>query len=617
MELHQQPITEPETIKHLELSAVQAAQMKLVEEEAQDYSYYYCVGYSVLYYNIDGEQIGSLVDQSGDTASVEIIATFLPKIVVESLLAALDRAGLEMEALTLEPIAAIDVLIPESMRRLNVALVDIGAGTSDIAITNKGTVAAYGMVPVAGDEITETISDHYLLDFPIAEETKRKIVTENKAEMEDILGFRTTITYDDLAKAASDAVNNLAKAIANEILQLNHKFPMAVMLIGGGSLTPEITKVLANKMQLPENRVAVRSIDAIKNLSNTDKLPNGPDYVTPIGIAIAAKQNPVHYVNVRVNGKRIRLFEMKELTAGDCLIQAGIDINKMYGKPGMASIVTVNSKSITLPGELGDAPAILLNKQKATVDQKIQHGDEIIITKGSEGKPPKVSLEELIGYIPPLTISYNEEPLPLHARCYVNEKEEIMDYIVQDKDKIVIKQIKSVHDFLTYATTEQLENGKAYPVFVNRKVVYLDAGKTQVFVNEAEVNENYKLKPHDRLDISPATFPTVADLLQQLDKTFFKQIKVTFQGEAVTLYEEQLKLSRNGQVVDPAAVLEQNDKITIEQKESNGFIFQDIFRYVDIDLSYKNGKFSLMKNNVPTSFDSVIEDGDQLEIVWE
>ena len=55
------------------------------------------------------------------------------------------------------------------MRRLNVALVDIGAGTSDIAITDKSTVVAYGMVPTAGDEITEALSDHYLLDFPVAE----------------------------------------------------------------------------------------------------------------------------------------------------------------------------------------------------------------------------------------------------------------------------------------------------------------------------------------------------------------------------------------------------------------------------------------------------------------
>lgn len=85
-----------------------------------------------------------MIDQQGDEASVEIIATFLPKVVVESLISALNRSGLEMEALTLEPIAAINVLMPPSMRRLNVALVDIGAGTSDIAITDMGTIIAYG-----------------------------------------------------------------------------------------------------------------------------------------------------------------------------------------------------------------------------------------------------------------------------------------------------------------------------------------------------------------------------------------------------------------------------------------------------------------------------------------
>src|SRR5699024_10663995 len=137
----------------------------------------------------DGEQIGSPIDQTGDNVSVEIIATFLPKVVIESLLAALDRANLTMDALTLEPIAAIHVLIPDSMRRLNVALIDIGAGTSDIAITSDGTVTAYGMVPVAGDKITEAISDEYLLDFQVAEKTKRDIVSHGEASVHDILGF--------------------------------------------------------------------------------------------------------------------------------------------------------------------------------------------------------------------------------------------------------------------------------------------------------------------------------------------------------------------------------------------------------------------------------------------
>src|SRR5699024_10070727 len=121
IDISEKRLTSEEEIRHLELSAVQQALTMLTEEATTKFSDYHCVGYSVLHYKLDGEPIVSLLDQVGEVASVEVIATFLPKVVVESLLAALERANLTMRALTLEPIAAIHVLVPESMRRLNVA----------------------------------------------------------------------------------------------------------------------------------------------------------------------------------------------------------------------------------------------------------------------------------------------------------------------------------------------------------------------------------------------------------------------------------------------------------------------------------------------------------------
>ena len=56
---------------------------------------------------------------------------------------------------------------------LNIALVDVGAGTSDISITRDGSIIAYGMIPYAGDELTEAIVHHYLVDFKTAEQMKR------------------------------------------------------------------------------------------------------------------------------------------------------------------------------------------------------------------------------------------------------------------------------------------------------------------------------------------------------------------------------------------------------------------------------------------------------------
>lgn len=614
--LNQEPITDDEIIKHLELSAVQDAQRNLVSDK---HSRFYCAGYSVLQYKLDEQPIGSLIEQIGDEATVEIIATFLPKVVIESLLAALDRADLAMEALTLEPIAAIHVLIPESMRRLNVALVDIGAGTSDIAITDRGTIAAYGMVPLAGDEITEAVSDHYLLDFPTAEKTKREIVNNGQTTVYDILGMETTITYDQLTQDIGERIEHLAGAIAEEIVKLNNKAPKAAMLIGGGSLSPGIANALAKKLQLPTNRVAVRGMDAIQNLQKTDMLPAGPDFITPIGIAIAAKKQPIHYVTVSVNNKIIRMFEMRELTVGDSLVQAGIDIKKMYGKPGMAAIVTFNGKNITLPGEFGSAPVIYLNGETTSVDQVIETGDQITIQKGRDGQSAQITLEQLIDDAPPLTIYFNGKKETVKPIVRVNGNKKPLDYVVQDKDVIDLQQPQTVQDVIELSEDVPAEiaaNSAPFTITVNKRTIALDKAQPTVYVNGKRADLTTMLKQNDELNIIPARQPTVADLLEQLKQSFYDRIHVTFNGKPVTIKQKKLTIQKNGREVTEDAVLEDRDVLTLEEHRTSTFIFQDVFRYVDLDLTDVKGNFRLYKNGQPTTFYETIANGDNLELKW-
>ena len=71
-------------------------------------------------------------------------------MVIESLYSVISKAGLKLVILLLEPIAAINVAIKEELRLLNLALIDIGAGTSDIAITKDGKIMAYAMTPKQG-----------------------------------------------------------------------------------------------------------------------------------------------------------------------------------------------------------------------------------------------------------------------------------------------------------------------------------------------------------------------------------------------------------------------------------------------------------------------------------
>lgn len=616
LDIHQQPITDEETIKHLELSAVQVAQQQLVEQEEQDYEHYYCVGYSVLHYQLDDDIIGSLIDQKGDEASVEIIATFLPKVVVESLMAVLQRAGLDMEALTLEPIAAIQVLIPESMRRLNVALIDIGAGTSDVAITNYGTIVAYGMVPMAGDEITEAISDHYLLDFKEAEQAKRDLVNHGVATITDILGFETNLTREDVVEQIKPKIIALAKALTEEVLRLNKKAPQAVMLIGGGSLTPELSSILATQLHLPPNRVAVRGMEAVQNIEKHTELPTGPDFITPIGIAIAAKQSPIHYIHATVNGSAIQLFEVKQLTVGDCLVQAGIEINKWYGKPGLAYIIQVNGKNMTLPGQLGTPPTITLNGEMAQVETPIRQGDQIIIEKGEDGLEPHYTISELFGDLPPLSVTFNGEKYDISPQYKVNQEIVDEDYVIQDNDSITFSQVHTVKDFLSFINHDLEHIQETFTVYLNGREITLKS-QAQLMLNGRPAQLEDRLKDGDELTFQPTEQPTVADLIQQENLRLYDMIVVTFNGEPVQLTKQNFKILREEQELTEDSILYSEDELTFVESKLTSFIFQDVFRYVDIDLSQAKGTFQLYKNNEPATFYEPIQHGDELILQWE
>ena len=164
---------------------------------------FYCVGYTAMRYYMNGYQMGNLEGHKAKNIAVDLIATFLPDDVVDGLYKAVELAGLHVANLTLEPIAAIQVAIPEKFRMLNMALVDVGAGTSDISITKEGTITAYGMIPVAGDSLTDILVQHCLVEFEVAEQIKRKCRTQETIEYEDIMGLPQTQSQRSAGTAGS------------------------------------------------------------------------------------------------------------------------------------------------------------------------------------------------------------------------------------------------------------------------------------------------------------------------------------------------------------------------------------------------------------------------------
>ena len=386
-----------EMISRLEAGALSAAEEALqVEDEVR--RQFFMVGYTVAQYRLDNYPLSSLLDHSGQKAEADVVATFLPGEVVESLYAAMRAAGLQVSSLTLEPIAAMNAAIPAELRLLNLALVDIGAGTTDIAVCRDGSVTGYTMATIAGDEITEAIMRAYLVDFQTAEEMKRNLRPGEDAHYTDILGLENTATFEEIHTAIQEPMGRLAEAIAAQVAELNGGAPSALFLAGGGSKLDGLREKVAASLGMDERRVAIAGSNYSKSAFADEIDLNNPEYATPLGIAVSAALGLLNdsYV-ITLNGETAKLFRSGVLTVRDILLMNGYTYADMLGRSGRNLGVTLNGRHMILRGEPA-VPAILrVNGEEAAITTVVHAGDSIRFQPARSGADAAKTLGELLG----------------------------------------------------------------------------------------------------------------------------------------------------------------------------------------------------------------------------
>ncbi len=384
-------------IGEMEAGAVGAAEEELrsAEETSQQF---YLVGYSVAQYRLDNYPLTNLVGHSGKRAEAEVVATFLPGEVVESLYSAMQKAELQVASMTLEPIAAMNAAIPAELRLLNLALVDIGAGTSDIALCRDGSVVGYTMVTQAGDEITETIMRSFLVDFQTAEHIKRSAVDEHLITYTNILGLEERVSAEEVRETIQEPIDRLANAIAQQIMEINGGAPSALFLAGGGSKLVGFKAKMAVAMGMEEKRVALVGTNFAKSAFAEDIDLNNPEYATPLGIAVSAGMGLLNdsYV-VKLNGQTAKLFRNGALNLRDILLMNGYSYADLVGKTGQNLTITIDGRRMTYRGEPA-APAILrVNGEDATITTLIHAGDSIDFVSAKSGADAAKTLADVLG----------------------------------------------------------------------------------------------------------------------------------------------------------------------------------------------------------------------------
>ena len=385
-------------IKALEIQGIEKAQAQIGGTDAEDGGAYFYVGHSVVSYYLNEYVIANLEEQKAKAIGADILATFLPKVVVDSLYTVMDKIGLKVTNLTLEPIAAMNAVIPQNLRLLNLALVDIGAGTSDIAITKEGSVRAYGMIPLAGDAITEKIVHTYLVDFATAENIKQGLAHQETIEFVDIIGISHQVLAADVQLVIKDVIEGLATEIASKIKTLNgNSPPNAVFCVGGGSQSPLMTHILAEQLALPIERISIRCSEHATMVIDEQKEITGPESITPLGICLTTmEKKEKDFINILVNDKPVELLHTKQMTVSDALIAARLGQAQMISVRGKTLMFKLNGERVRIKGDIGTEPRIICNNQEATLETIISQGDQLTIYPAKNGKDGQVKVAALI-----------------------------------------------------------------------------------------------------------------------------------------------------------------------------------------------------------------------------
>ncbi|MDB2394345.1 cell division protein FtsA [Flavobacteriaceae bacterium] len=209
-------------------------------------------------------------------------------------------AGLDFGGITLEPLASADAVLSQEEKEAGVALIDIGGGTTDLAIFKDGIIRHTAVIPFGGNVITEDIKEGCSIIEKQAELLKIKFGSawpgENKDnEIVSIPGLRgrdpKEITLKNLSKIIHARVTEIIEQVYAEIKNYGHeeqkkKLIAGIVLTGGGSQLKHL-KQLVEYITGMDTRIGYPN----EHLAgDTDKATASPLFATAVGLVMNAAE---------------------------------------------------------------------------------------------------------------------------------------------------------------------------------------------------------------------------------------------------------------------------------------------------------------------------------------
>jgi len=278
-----------EIIEQVQGKALEKAREALAWETGHQAIDVRLVNSAVVEVRIDGYRVTNPIGFYGKDVSVGVFNSFAPIIHLGALQTIAEELGLDLLSIAAEPYAVSRCLGMEESVDFSAIFIDIGGGTTDVAVVRNGGVEGTKMFAFGGRTFTKRVANLLAVPFPEAEEIKiqyanGQITGERQEKLHKALQSDCAVWLSGVELALEEFCRK-SKDVAPELL------PSRILLCGGGSMLPDIQEILESakwSSDLPFSRPPkvefIKPKDVVSIVDETGKLKNQQD-VTPMALA--------------------------------------------------------------------------------------------------------------------------------------------------------------------------------------------------------------------------------------------------------------------------------------------------------------------------------------------
>jgi cell division protein FtsA len=266
-------------------------------------------------YIVDGQEgITDPVGMTGTRLEVDVHIVAGSITAVHNILRCVNNLDIDCEKIVLQPLASSYAVLTEAEKELGVVLMDIGGGTTDIAIFRRGDIWFSKILPIAGEHLTHDVTVGMKVEYQEAERIKRaeglpqvdEISGEERFEITTISGEKKSVNKRKLSRIIEPRLEELFDLAMGEIEDAGYRdlVPAGIVLTGGTALLKGMPEFVQDRYN-----IAVRRGKTPQGIHGLRDIVESPIYATAIGLlkyALESKEYDFRYGEHRISDENPR-----------------------------------------------------------------------------------------------------------------------------------------------------------------------------------------------------------------------------------------------------------------------------------------------------------------------